>query len=48
MHYALHSRDDIVKLYVSRKKGGRGLASIEDNVDTSFQRLEDNIKKSKD
>ena len=31
--------------YVPRKEGGRGLASIEDSVDTSIQRLEDYIKK---
>ena len=41
MHKALHSRDDVDRLYVSRKERGRGLASIEDSVDTSIQRLED-------
>ena len=41
MHKALHPRDDVNRLYVSRKEGGRGLASIEDNVDESIQRLED-------
>ena len=30
MHKALHPRDDVDTLYVSRKEGGRGLASIED------------------
>ena len=30
---------------VSRKQGGRGLASIEDTVDASIQRLEDYIEK---
>ena len=45
MHKALHPRDDVNRLYVPRKKGGRGLASIEDSVDTSIQRLEDNIEK---
>ena len=39
MHKALHPRDDIDKLYVSRKEVGRGLASIEDSVDTSIQQL---------
>ncbi len=34
--------------YVSRKEGGRRLASIEDSVDTSIRRLEDNRKKSKE
>ena len=44
MHKALHSRDDVDR-YVSRKEGGRGLASIEDNVDVSIQRLEDYMQK---
>ena len=39
MHKALHPRDDVDRLYVSRKEGGRGLASIEDSVDASIQRL---------
>ena len=33
------------KAYVSRKEGGRGLASIKDRVDASIQRLEDYIEK---
>ena len=41
MHKALHPRDDVDRLYVSRKEGGRGLASIKDSVDSSIQRLED-------
>ena len=45
MHKALHPRDDFDRLYVSRKEGGRGLASIEDTVDTSIQRLKDYIEK---
>ena len=45
MHKALHTRDNIDRLYVSRKQGGRGLASIEDTVDASIQRLEDYIEK---
>ena len=45
MHKALHRIDDVDRLYVSRKEGGRGLASIEDSVDASIQRLEDYIKK---
>ena len=43
MHKVLHPRDDIDWLYVLRKKGGRGLATIEDSVDASIQRLEDYI-----
>ena len=45
MHKALHPRDDVDRLYISRKEGGRGLASIEDSVDASIQRLEDYIEK---
>ena len=45
MHKALDPRDDVDRLYVSRKQGGRGLASIEDTVDASIQRLEDYIEK---
>ena len=44
-HKAQHPRDDVDRLYVSRKDGGRGLASIKDSVDASIQRLEDNIEK---
>ena len=44
MHKALHPRDDIDRLYVSRKEGGRGLASIENTVHASIQ-LEDYIEK---
>ena len=45
MHKALHPRDDVDRLYVSRSEGGRGLTSIEDSVDISIQRLEDFIQK---
>ena len=45
MHKALHPRDDIDRLYVTRKEEGRGLASIEDSVDASIQRFEDYIQK---
>ena len=45
MHKALHPRDDVDRLYVSRKEGGRGLASNEDSVDTSIHRLEKYIQK---
>ena len=45
MHKALHAKDDVERLYVPREEGGRGLASIEDSVDTSIQRLEDYIEK---
>ena len=45
IHKALHPRDEVDRLYVSRKQGGRGLASIEDSVDASIQQLGDYIEK---
>ena len=45
MHMALYPRDDVDRLYVSRKEGERGLVSIEDSVDASIHRLEDYIEK---
>ena len=45
MHKALHPRNDVDRLYVSRKEGGGVLASIEDSVDASIQRLEDYLQK---
>ena len=45
IHKALHPRDDVDRLDISRKKGERRLASIEDSVDASIQRLEDFIEK---
>ena len=44
-HKALHPTDNVDRLYVSRKEGGRGLASNEDSVDASIQRLEGYIGK---
>ena len=41
MRKALHPRDDVDKLFIWRKDGGRGLASIE----ASIQRLEEYIEK---
>ena len=45
MHKVLHLRDDVDRLYVSRKERGGELASIEDSADGSIQRLEDYIEK---
>ena len=45
MHKAFHPSDDVDRLYVLRKEGGRGLASIDDSVDASIQRLEDYMQK---
>ena len=35
MHKALHTRDIVDRLYVSKREGGRGFASIEDSVDAA-------------
>ena len=44
MHKALHPRDYVDRLYVSRKEGGIGLTSIEDSGGASIKRLEDYIE----
>ena len=44
-HKVSYPRDDVDRLYMPRKDGRSGLASIEDSVDTSIQRLEDYIGK---
>ena len=41
MHKVLHPRHDVDRLYVSIKEGGRRLATLEDSVETSRQRLKD-------
>ena len=46
MNKALYPRDDVDRLYVSRKEGGRGHGSIENIVDASIQWLKDYIKKT--
>ena len=45
MQNTLYPRDDVDSLYVSRKEGGRGLASTEERIDASIQWLEDYIEK---
>ena len=47
MYKALHPRDDVDRLYISRKEWGRGLASIEDSVDAPIQQLKDYREKHK-
>ena len=44
-HKALQPRDDVDRQYVSREEKWRELASVEDSVDASIQRLEDYIEK---
>ena len=41
MYKALHPGDDIDRLYISGKEGGRGF----DSIDASILQLEDNIEK---
>ena len=44
IHEALNPRDDIDRLYVSRKEGESGLASIEIRFDALIQRLKTTYK----
>ena len=45
MHKVIHLRDNIDRLYMSRKEGFSGLASIEDSIATAIRGIEDNTKK---
>ena len=45
MHKALHLRDDIDRLYVSRKEEGRGHANIKDSIEASIKWLKDYTEK---
>ena len=45
IHKALHPRDDVARLYVSRKEEGRSFGCTENSVDTSIQLLEEYIAK---
>ena len=44
---SFHPREDIERLYVSRKEGGREVDSVEDCVDTLIRQLKDYFKKAK-
>ena len=44
----MHPRNNIDRLYVSRKEGGRGLAITDDRFDISIKHLEDYVKKNKE
>ena len=46
MYQALHPRDSVVRLYLPRKEGGRGLISVEDCIDLATMSLENYIQKS--
>ena len=41
LYKALYPRNDVGILYSLRKEGGRGLASIENSVDTSIKLIDD-------
>ena len=45
LYKGLCPRDDVGRLYVSRREEGRGLTSIEDSVDVSRQRLKNYVQK---
>ena len=47
MHKALHPRNNIDRLYVSRKEGGTGPVSIVDSVDALIRGFEEYIKSAK-
>ena len=48
MHKALHTRNNIDRLYVPRKEGGRGSTSVEDCVDVAIHGLEKYSKKGEE
>ena len=45
IHKVLHSKEDINRLYLSRKGGERGFTNTEVNKDTSIRCLQNYIKK---
>ena len=48
MNNALHPRDSVVRLYLPRKEGGRGLISVEDCVDQAVLGLQKYISLSEE
>ena len=42
---ALHPRDEVDMLYVSRKEDERGLTSTKDSIEASLQQKDDYMKK---
>ena len=47
MHKTLHPRDDIDRLYMSRKEGERGFDNIKDCFDGSIKNLRTSLKRAK-
>ena len=48
MHETLDPKDDIDRLFVSKKEGGRGHVNIEYCIEATIQGLEECAKKSKE
>ena len=48
MYKVLHPRDDVDRLHVSRKEGGKWLTNIDDSVDESIKRFRDYIKSAEE
>ena len=48
MHKVLHPRDDVDRLYVSRKEGGGGLVIIEDSVDARYSDSKTTLENTKE
>ena len=48
MHKAFYLRDDVDRLYVGRKDGGRGLISIEECVENAVLGVRGYVEKSKE
>ena len=48
LYNALHPRDDVDRLYVTRKSGGRGLLSVSDVVTLEKHSLTSCVSKSKE
>ena len=46
IHRAFHCRGDVDRLYVKRSKGGRGLISVEDCVNTEINSLRKHVAES--
>ena len=47
MHKALHPRDDVDRLYMSRKEGGRGLAAMKTVLTHQYNDLRTTYKSAK-
>ena len=47
-HSALHPKSNVIRLYMKRKNGGRGLTSIEECVASEVRNLDEYIANSKE